>query len=208
MVTVHRAGPFSAQSAEEEFDLFCPACAYNLYGIPPRRCPECGFRYDRAALLDFTAGERAAQLHARSAALVRGVYAIAFALSVFGWSFRVSPIGIFFAVMLTLCVAGLIRQACAYGDDWSWLEDMWWLLFRTLLLIWPATVLTLLPTIGTFIAVALLVDTVRLLRRASSPLPVLAESLPSAARRALRFYQAASMIVWIAAVGMLVVPHL
>ncbi len=35
--------------------LSCPQCDYDLYGIPELRCPECGFRFDRAALKDLAA---------------------------------------------------------------------------------------------------------------------------------------------------------
>jgi hypothetical protein len=207
VATLHPAHPISHPPAEE-FDLFCPACAYNLYGIPARRCPECGFRYDRAALLDFVAGEFAAQHHARAAALVRGLYAMAFALSAVCWRFHASSLGTIFAVISALCIAGLIRQTSAYGKDWSWLEDLGWLLFQTVLLAVPAMVVTVLPQIGSFIAVVLLMDTLRLLGFRSPPLPVLMESLPSPAQRTLRGYQAASMIVWIAVVGMVVAPYL
>ncbi len=34
----------------EEKDVFCPRCGYNLRAIPERRCPECGFGYDHAAI--------------------------------------------------------------------------------------------------------------------------------------------------------------
>jgi ribosomal protein L37E len=33
-----------------EQHLSCPKCGYDLYGLPAIRCPECGFRYDTAAL--------------------------------------------------------------------------------------------------------------------------------------------------------------
>lgn len=33
-----------------EEHLACPQCGYDLHGIPEVRCPECGFRYDWAAL--------------------------------------------------------------------------------------------------------------------------------------------------------------
>ncbi len=33
-----------------EEHLACPKCGYDLHGIPEVRCPECGFRYDAAAL--------------------------------------------------------------------------------------------------------------------------------------------------------------
>ncbi|HKQ50569.1 MAG TPA: hypothetical protein VJZ71_21035 [Phycisphaerae bacterium] len=207
MATLQQVHPISHRPAEE-FDLFCPACAYNLYGIPARRCPECGFRYDRPALLDFVESEFAAQHQARAAALVRGGYAISLALSAVCWKLHVPPIAIFIAVMLGLCVAGMIRKACAFANDRSWLEDAWWLLFRTVLLIGPAMVVTLLPTVGTFIALVLTGDTIRLVWFNSPPLPVLLESLPSPAQRTLRRYQTASLFVWIAVVGMLVAPYL
>ena len=31
-------------------EVFCPQCGYNLFGIPERRCPECGFGFDREAV--------------------------------------------------------------------------------------------------------------------------------------------------------------
>jgi hypothetical protein len=207
MATLHQSDLFSRQPAEQ-FDLFCPACGYNLYGIPPRRCPECGFRYDRPALLDFTAGEVAARLHSRSAALVRGAYAIAFALPAVMWRFQSSALATFITVMFALCLAGLVRQACANGKDWSWFEDLWWQILAAVLLIGPAMVLTLLPLIGVGVTFVLLVDTLWVLWRASSPLPVIVESLPSPVQRQLRFYEAAGMMVWIVAVGMIVALNL
>jgi hypothetical protein len=37
-----------------EDHLVCPKCGYDLHGIPEVRCPECGFRYDAAALRSIT----------------------------------------------------------------------------------------------------------------------------------------------------------
>lgn len=38
-----------------EEHLTCPKCSYDLHGIPEVRCPECGFRYDAAALRSMSA---------------------------------------------------------------------------------------------------------------------------------------------------------
>lgn len=35
---------------EGDTHLRCPQCTYDLHGIPKRRCPECGFGFDYAAL--------------------------------------------------------------------------------------------------------------------------------------------------------------
>jgi hypothetical protein len=36
---------------EDEFPLFCPACNYELRGLPEPLCPECGRPFDRGRLL-------------------------------------------------------------------------------------------------------------------------------------------------------------
>lgn len=36
--------------------IACPKCGYDQYGLPPVRCPECGFRYDAPALRQLAHG--------------------------------------------------------------------------------------------------------------------------------------------------------
>jgi hypothetical protein len=59
--------------------LACPQCGYDLHGIVEVRCPECGFRYDAAALRSTAAS--AAWIRVISAKSVTVCAAIAFALA-------------------------------------------------------------------------------------------------------------------------------
>ena len=43
-------GPTVNTQAAIGYDLFCPACGYNLRGLTDDRCPECGNTFDRATL--------------------------------------------------------------------------------------------------------------------------------------------------------------
>ncbi|MCP4251012.1 MAG: hypothetical protein GY778_28575 [bacterium] len=42
---------------DQDPNLLCPQCGYNLRGIPEDRCPECGFGYDRAAIRSIASAE-------------------------------------------------------------------------------------------------------------------------------------------------------
>lgn len=45
----HSPEPKPSSPVDEQ--LHCPQCGYNLTGIASRRCPECGVRFDRRALM-------------------------------------------------------------------------------------------------------------------------------------------------------------
>ncbi|MHC4698097.1 MAG: hypothetical protein ACYTFA_15295 [Planctomycetota bacterium] len=63
-----------------EEHLACPKCGYDLHGIPEIRCPECGFRYDAAALRSMAASAEWTRLAVAQDLIVRA--AIAGALAV------------------------------------------------------------------------------------------------------------------------------
>ena len=79
--------------------VYCPACGYDLHGIPERRCPECGFGFDKAAALSVSIAE--AQ-HAFAAA--RAVIAIA-AMSVICAGAAVSGEGMLITVPVLVAIA-------------------------------------------------------------------------------------------------------
>ena len=58
-----------------EDHLACPRCGYDLHGIPEVRCPECGFRYDAAALRSMAASAEWTRLAAARDLIVRGAIA-------------------------------------------------------------------------------------------------------------------------------------
>lgn len=60
-----------------EDHLACPKCGYDLHGIPEVRCPECGFRYDAAALRSMAASAEWIRLVAARMLIVRATWAAA-----------------------------------------------------------------------------------------------------------------------------------
>ncbi|UCC29102.1 MAG: hypothetical protein JSU86_12970 [Phycisphaerales bacterium] len=60
-----------------EDHLACPKCGYDLHGIPEVRCPECGFRYDAAALRSMAASAEWIRLVAARMLIVRATLAAA-----------------------------------------------------------------------------------------------------------------------------------
>jgi len=55
--TEPQAGPAPTPSSPPDWqkldrEILCPLCQYNLRGIPDPRCPECGYRFQWAELLD------------------------------------------------------------------------------------------------------------------------------------------------------------
>ncbi len=76
-----------------EEHLACPKCGYDLHGIPEVRCPECGFRYDAAALRSMIASDECTRLVVARDVTVRATIAagllvplICSSLGIFGWS--------------------------------------------------------------------------------------------------------------------------
>ena len=60
--------------------LACPRCGYDLYGIPPDRCPECGYRYDAAGLAATVTSAECERHRATQVILVRSGLASALAM--------------------------------------------------------------------------------------------------------------------------------
>ena len=76
-----------------EEHLTCPKCGYDLYGIPEVRCPECGFRYDAAALRTMAASAEWTRLATARELTVRATLAVVLALpavcnafGILGWA--------------------------------------------------------------------------------------------------------------------------
>jgi ribosomal protein L37E len=63
-----------------EEHLACPRCGYDLHGIPEVRCPECGFRYDAAALRSMAASAEWTRLAAARDVIMRATIAGALAV--------------------------------------------------------------------------------------------------------------------------------
>ncbi|MBI3836297.1 MAG: hypothetical protein HY287_18415 [Planctomycetes bacterium] len=70
--------------------LSCPKCGYDLHGIPAIRCPECGFRYDAAALRSLAADALWIRLAAARELTVRATQAGFLALPSLFDSFGIS----------------------------------------------------------------------------------------------------------------------
>lgn len=81
--------------------LACPRCGYDLHGIPEIRCPECGFRYDAAAIRSMTASSDWARLAVARVVIVRSAIAaglmlpaVCGRLGITGWTqFSVVSVG-------------------------------------------------------------------------------------------------------------------
>lgn len=63
-----------------EDHIVCPKCGYDLHGIPAVRCPECGFRYDAAALKSVASSMLWTRIASGRDVTVRSAIAIVLAL--------------------------------------------------------------------------------------------------------------------------------
>ncbi|HNQ24134.1 MAG TPA: hypothetical protein PKK06_13690 [Phycisphaerae bacterium] len=158
-------------------DLFCPRCGYDLRGIPARRCPECGFGYDRAGLRQL-AYERTGEL--------RDILRRVLRVSILALALLTAPL--LRCAGLRLASSALPAFAAVLGAliFWRVHEDCGWAnWFRpapiTYLLIlgawFTSQLLVMFPGLGVFLAALLLVW-------AWFHLPVLPWRLPYATRSA------------------------
>lgn len=137
-------------------DHFCPACGYNLYGIPEERCPECGLRYDL----------RAVQSVARSNANAStdfACYLMAWSIVTIGLMCApmalMCRLGIFGAIMLAsvVLIAGLFLRRVLYTTEpGEWMEEPGTLLLGAVACLGVAVVVAQLPDVGRLAATGLM----------------------------------------------------
>lgn len=96
---------------ESAVHYFCPMCGYDLHGIPEHRCPECGYGYDRTAIVILS------QQHATNA--VRVLYRL-LPTAVAGGACVLT------AMLGHLPLSGTLRAALAVcllvGAAWYWIR--------------------------------------------------------------------------------------
>ena len=93
----------------------CPQCGYDLHGIPEIRCPECGFRFDKAALRDLAEAAEYYRIAAARNVVIRTALAL-----VLGMPFLCAVAGLRGSVLLVLLG---IAYLAAFAV-WVWYRDV------------------------------------------------------------------------------------
>lgn len=112
MLRTHQHIPTDSPTSGETPDPRCPACGYDLRGLPAdHRCPECGYGYQRSALAVLIAND-AAYLRMRSIdalwlAGFGGAIAAALLLAVLAYGGSLDEA---VALLVPVCFAGAFRE--------------------------------------------------------------------------------------------------
>ena len=88
----------------------CPQCGYDLHGIPEIRCPECGFRFDKAALRGLAEEAEHCRLTAARTVVVRTALAL-----VLGMPFLCAIAGLRGSVLLVVLGIAYLAAFAVWG---------------------------------------------------------------------------------------------
>lgn len=87
--------------------LSCPKCEYDLFGIPEVRCPECGFRYDRSALISMAVSAEWTRWAAAREIIVKATIAGAVVIPIVCNRLGIGALGLWL-ISSVACVAAFI----------------------------------------------------------------------------------------------------
>lgn len=98
-------------------DVYCLQCGYNLRGIPQRRCPECGFGYDHAAVRYFSRQQNWNRDDAVRRVVSSFTLSLAILVSPMTWTFAQRPVGGVGAVYAAWLAALLLNRFVVYRNS-------------------------------------------------------------------------------------------
>ncbi len=132
----------------------CPQCGYDLWGIPEQRCPECGFRYQWAAIRRMSAGVCARREAAYRSATVCGLLAVVLFLAPALRQWGLAYGDRVFVLTLLLAALLIFRKEVGNGPL-TWFTDHWMVGTLVVLTALPcAVVLGHYTDLGYFLACA------------------------------------------------------
>jgi len=187
--------------------LHCPRCGYDLRGIPEDRCPECGFRYEHAAIRMIVADGEEYRLAAYRR-VVRLTGAVLGCLSLVACEKlmpgdRGCPLS---SVLLVICLIQFSIPCLLALIAWAifWVEIAWWKLAPILLLPAAIAVATTLAEVLLVVAGSVVALQIVMLCTTGEPSRYAARSRPVESRLRLR-RRALVTWLWVLSSGCLVV---
>lgn len=138
--------------------VFCPNCSYNLFGIPQVRCPECGFHYDYAGIAALAIDESLCRRYCVKLVITRAAFALAFAAPGLTGLLHLPLLPSYLAVLTILLGVLVLRQHVFATTPCTFWETLPLACLCFVALGSLASILLMLPQVGSLIATAILAD--------------------------------------------------